>query len=73
MKELLVHLGRESQMQNEKPKISSGRIDGSIFVTSWKWNFWDISQEKEKSQNYERNRGKRMNESLLTEIRIIVG
>ena len=73
MMELLVHLGGESQIQKERRKPSLGRIDGSMFVISWEWNFWDISQGKAKSQSYERNRVKRINESLLTAIRIIVG
>ena len=49
--EHLVHHGGESQIQKERRRRFLGRIDGSMFVISWKWNFWDISQERaEKSK-----------------------
>ena len=54
--EHLVRLGGESQIQKEKRKCFSGQIDGSMFVISWKWNFWDISQERAENQNYKSNR-----------------
>jgi hypothetical protein len=55
----LVHHGGESQIQKERRRRFLGRIDGIIFVISWEWILSDISQEKQKSQNYEPSKGKR--------------
>lgn len=44
--------GGESQIQKERRSRSLGRIDGSMFVISWKWNFWGFSLGRTKSQSY---------------------